>query len=87
MSSQWNIWVSFKWNANENTDWDQWWNEIKQWKGPWGNILEAWCTTGDWDGWFKLDTTDPEVAKAFVSKLLADKRVANSCTHWWYKAA
>ena len=87
MARDWHVWVSFNWEPHSNVNWDAWWKEVKTWKGPWGAVMEAWSSSGEWDGWCKLETSDPEAAQAFVAKLLSDKYIKRSSTHWWYKAA
>ena len=84
--TKWNVWVAFKWSDDKDKDWDQWWSEVKAWKGSWG-AMKAWCSTGEWDGWFALETKDPDVAKDFSSKLHENPHVARTTTQWWYEVA
>ena len=78
--SKWNVWVAVRSNGKfAEADW----NKVKNWSGPWGKVMRAWSTTGIWDWFVELATSNPEDAQAFVQKLRKEVWVEDTNTQWW----
>ena len=67
---------------------DKKWPELSS-ISKWDGVEQVWSTSGDWDWCVKLDkqSSTPEKAEAFVSKVRDGHWASATKTNWWKEVA